>query len=100
MALEEEKEEGDRKVVDAAIRAAKKASRPAKIGVPVQQNANRSKKAKRKTKVTSHGSVFSKDMEQRSNRGEGVRAKKGDAVAGMNKGGKRKGKSVGKGRGK
>lgn len=100
MALEEEKEEGDRKGVDAAIRAAKKASRPAKIGVPVQQNANSSKKAKRKTKVTSHGSVFSKDMEQRSNRGEGVRAKKGDGVAGMKKGGKRKGKSVGKGRGK
>ncbi|ETW74902.1 hypothetical protein HETIRDRAFT_332035 [Heterobasidion irregulare TC 32-1] len=100
MALEEEKEEGDRKGVDAAIRAAKKASRPAKIGVPVQQNANSSKKAKRKTKVTSHGSVFGKDMEQRSNRGEGVRAKKGDRVAGMKKGGKRKGKSVGKGRGK
>lgn len=96
MAMEDNEEMGDGDAVNAAIRSAKKAARPAKIGVP-EKRAIKSKGKKSKTKATKggRGGAFDRDLGQRNTGGEGhegVRAKKGDAIGGMNrkKGGKRK----------
>jgi ATP-dependent RNA helicase DDX27 len=93
MAMEEEDKVGNDAAVKAAIRSAKKSARPAKIGVAQAALPNRRKK-KSGTKVAFRtGSAFERDLEPRIGRGEGVRAKKGDAIAGIGrKGGKRKGK--------
>ncbi|KIJ21730.1 hypothetical protein PAXINDRAFT_173799 [Paxillus involutus ATCC 200175] len=83
MAMEADKEFGDSKVLNAAIRTAKKAARPEKIGNPP------SKSPTQKSKVTSRRrSAFEQDLSGKRGRGEGIRAKKGDAIGGM---GKRKG---------
>lgn len=76
--MEEDKELGDNKSVNAAIRSAKKAARPAKIGVPERKV---SKPPKKKRKVTARsGNTFDSDIGQKSTSREGVRAKKGDTV--------------------
>jgi ATP-dependent RNA helicase DDX27 len=99
MAIEDDKELGDSTAVKAAIRSAKKAARPAKIGVPDKRPSKSNGKAKRPgQKVTPRsGSGFDRDFGQKgesSGTREGVRAKKGDTIGGMGKkkGGKRKGK--------
>ena len=94
MAMEEDAEETG--AIRAAVRSAKKASRPVKIGEPERRpnstKKDRKKKAARTKSVTKpKGGAFEKDMGQRAPR-EGVRAKKGDVIGGMGKkkGGKRK----------
>ena len=95
MAMEEDAEETG--AIRAAVRSAKKASRPAKIGEPERRatsskSKKRDKKAARAKSVTkSKGGAFDRDLGQRPAR-EGVRAKKGDVIGGMGKkkGGKRK----------
>jgi len=82
--------------MNAAIRSAKKAARPAKIGVP-EKRMSKSKGKSGPIKVKARaGGAFDRDIEQKagnSGRREGVRAKRGDAIGGMGKkGGKRKGK--------
>ena len=79
--------------IRAAVRSAKKASRPAKIGEP-ERRQTLTKKDKKKKAVRSKSAksgAFEKEMGQRTVR-EGVRAKKGDVIGGMGKkkGGKRK----------
>ena len=89
--------------IKAAIRAAKKTQRPAKIGEKqpsLPSSKQKSKDKARKAKSISRStSVFDKDLGQRAGASssaaarEGVRAKKGDKIGGMGKkGGKRKGK--------
>jgi ATP-dependent RNA helicase DDX27 len=89
MTMEEDKELGDNKSVNAAIRSAKKAARPAKIGVPERKDS-KSPKKKRKVSVRS-GNTFDSDFGQKSKSREGVRSKKGDAVK-LGKTGGKKGK--------
>lgn len=84
--------------IRAAVRSAKKASRPVKIGEP-ERRATSSKKRERKkaagtksaAKSKGASGAFEKEFGQRPTR-EGVRAKKGDVIGGMGKkkGGKRK----------
>ncbi|CDO71552.1 hypothetical protein BN946_scf184911.g22 [Trametes cinnabarina] len=95
MALDED-DAAETGAIRAAVRSAKKASRPVKIGEPERRPAQSKKKDKKKTArsktVTKlKGSSFEKDLGQRPAR-EGVRAKKGDVIGGMGKkkGGKRK----------
>ena len=86
--MEEDKELGDNKSLNAAIRSAKKSARPAKIGVPERKDSKSSKK--RKVSVRS-GNTFDSDFGQKSKSREGVRSKKGDAVK-LGKTGGKKGK--------
>ncbi|TFK57284.1 DEAD-domain-containing protein [Heliocybe sulcata] len=79
MAMEEDADDG--KAVDAAVRAAKKAARPAKIGEPERRPPGSKKsrdKKNAKTKVggSGRGSAFGQELGQSAKR-EGVRAKKG-----------------------
>ena len=76
LASEEESRE-DKKSADAAIRSAKKAARPAKIGVPSRPASRR--KQKRKSGSSKVG--FSHDQGLRASRSEGIHAKRGDHVA-------------------
>ncbi len=93
MALDED-EGGENGAIKAAVRPAKKASRPAKIGEPerkplkVKQKTEKRKKDRQKVKARA-GGAFERDLGQRAPR-EGVRAKKGDAIGGLGK--KRAGK--------
>lgn len=94
LAMEEDAAETG--AIKAAIRSAKKSSRPAKIG-EVQKKLPSAKdkaKAKRKPKVvSSRAGAFDRDLGQRQQSREGVRSKKSDKIGGMGKkGGKRKGK--------
>ncbi|KAF8078602.1 DEAD-domain-containing protein [Lyophyllum atratum] len=93
MIMEEDAEAGDEKVLNAAIRSAKKSTRPAKIGIP-EQRPSKTKTKNKPRKVTSRvGGAFDRDVEQKAGRREGVRAKKNDAIGGMGKKGKpRRGK--------
>ncbi|KAI0312629.1 DEAD-domain-containing protein [Amylostereum chailletii] len=91
MAIEEDAVE-DRKAVDAAIRSAKKASRPPKIGVPEPRKSAGKSKEKKHAKASRGGGGFDRDLGSRTAAQEGVRAKRGDAIGGMKKSGKRKGK--------
>ena len=93
MAMEEDAAETG--AIRAAVRSAKKASRPAKIGEPERRQTS-TKKDKKKKAVRSKSAkaqksgAFEKELGQRTVR-EGVRAKKGDVIGGMGKkGGKRK----------
>jgi ATP-dependent RNA helicase DDX27 len=94
MALEDDKELGQTGVVNAAIRSAKKAARPAKIGIPVHRSVSTSKRTKARKGTSKAGGAFDRDLSSKAARSEGVRAKKGDAIGGMgkHKGGKRRGK--------
>jgi ATP-dependent RNA helicase DDX27 len=86
--MEEDNELGDNKSLNAAIRSAKKAARPAKIGVPERKD---SKPPKKKRKVSARSkNTFDSDFGQKS-KSEGVRAKRGDIVK-LGKTGGKKGK--------
>ncbi|KAL4069605.1 P-loop containing nucleoside triphosphate hydrolase protein [Scleroderma yunnanense] len=91
MAIEAEKEPGQKGAIDAAIRSAKRQARPGKVGKI--QTKNTTLVGQRKTsKVSSRtGSVFNRDLSAKKNTREGIRAKKGDAIGSMGrgKGGKR-----------
>ncbi|KAL1737761.1 hypothetical protein HDZ31DRAFT_78905, partial [Schizophyllum fasciatum] len=98
--LANEEDEADTKAVDAAIRSAKKAGRPTKIGLPEARPAKsgKSKKKGKPTKVTgsSPGGSFDRDLGQKGSKSsEGIRAKKSDAVGRV---GKKPGKRKGKGK--
>nr|GAT44205.1 DEAD-domain-containing protein [Mycena chlorophos] len=77
LAMEEDKEMGDERATAAAIRSAKKSGRPTKIGLPETRPVTKRAKTKSRPARTKG---FDKDMGQRRSAGEGVRAKKGDAV--------------------
>ncbi|TRM66343.1 P-loop containing nucleoside triphosphate hydrolase protein [Schizophyllum amplum] len=97
--LANEEDEEDSKAVNAAIRSAKKATRPTKIGLPEARTAKpaKSKKKGKPTKVTGSrpGGTFDRDLGQKGAKTEGVRAKKSDAVGRV---GKKPGKRKGKGK--
>lgn len=80
MAREEDEAVGDGKALNAAIRSAKKASRPSKIGLPdtASRHAKSKGAARKKSRVG-----FEKDLGQRNT--EGTRAKRGDSIGGMGK---------------
>lgn len=91
MAREDDEELGDSGAMHAAIRSAKKAARPTKIGVP-EKRPSKSRSKDRKAgpkKVTARaGGAFERDFGQKGSAGgrrEGVRAKRGDTVGGMGK---------------
>jgi ATP-dependent RNA helicase DDX27 len=70
----------ERRATDAAIRSAKKAARPAKIGVPKEPPGRSTSKHKAKgDKLGKAG--FSHDQGSRESRREGIRAKRGDVAA-------------------
>lgn len=95
MAMEEDNDSGHVKAMDAAVRAAKKAFRPAKIGEPERRPSRvkelkEKKRTKGKKALPGRDTGFGKEMGQSAKR-EGVRAKKGVQVgAGRKKGGKRR----------
>ncbi|KAF9015182.1 DEAD-domain-containing protein [Cyathus striatus] len=91
LAMEEDKEMGDDKSINAAIRSAKKTSRPTKIGLPESRPSSLKRAQKAKSKKSTRKVTFETDLGQRGSSREGIRAKKGDSVA-MGKKGKRKGK--------
>ena len=96
MQLEEDKEV-DGKAVNAAIRSAKKAMRPPKIGEPERKPARpQKKKQKSSPRKARSGGIFDNDMGQKSkSSNEGIRAKRSDgSKLGKKTGGKvkRKGK--------
>ncbi|KIY52754.1 DEAD-domain-containing protein [Fistulina hepatica ATCC 64428] len=120
MAAEEDEKAGENaRATSAAIRAAKKAGRPTKLGVPEARAAHvKSKKKSNKSSATAAAaagrvrasagrsgvSVFGMDMgtKKHGHAHEGMRAKKGDTLGRLGKkpgkgkkiaGGKRKGKS-------
>lgn len=80
MAREEDEAVGDGQALNAAIRSAKKASRPSKIGLPdtASRHAKSKGAARKKSRIG-----FEKDLGQRNT--EGTRAKKGDSIGGMGK---------------
>ncbi|CCM01972.1 uncharacterized protein FIBRA_04045 [Fibroporia radiculosa] len=97
MAMEEDDAAGESGAIRAAVRSAKKAARPAKIGQPERRDVSLNKKKekakerKKRGKASMRiGGAFEKDFGQRAVK-EGVRSKKGDAIGGMKKkGAKRK----------
>ncbi|KAL1697166.1 P-loop containing nucleoside triphosphate hydrolase protein [Schizophyllum commune] len=100
--LANEEDEADTNAVAAAIRSAKKASRPTKIGLPEARTAKsgKNKKKGKPVKVTGKraGGTFDRDLGQKgakSSSSEGIRAKKSDAVGRV---GKKPGKRKGKGK--
>ncbi|EMD42037.1 hypothetical protein CERSUDRAFT_129370 [Gelatoporia subvermispora B] len=96
MAMEEDEGAADSTAIRTAVRSAKKASRPKKIGEPeARQPRNKKSDKKSKKKVATRAARgFDKDASQRTTSREGVRAKKGDVIGGMGKkkGGRRKAK--------
>ena len=82
------------------MRTAKKAGKPAKIGMPEARPEKNSSKAKgkkdrgKRVKVTGKGTMFGQDMGDKRRATEGARAKKGDRIKGLgikpSKGGKGK----------
>jgi ATP-dependent RNA helicase DDX27 len=85
LAAEEDEERGDIGAISASVRAAKKTQRPVKIGEAQPKRQQAKKVAKRKKaagRVT--GASFERDLGQKGAR-EGVRARKGDVIAGIGK---------------
>ncbi|KAF9270251.1 DEAD-domain-containing protein [Marasmius fiardii PR-910] len=98
LAMEADNEDGDGGAIKAAIRCAKKAARPVKIGEPERRGpaSSKSKKKSRTSRVSRGGDSFNKDFGEKG-RYEGVRARQGDKIGGVGKKGKfTKGKSKGK----
>ncbi|KAJ7487619.1 DEAD-domain-containing protein [Mycena galericulata] len=87
LAMAEDEELGDDRATKAAIRSAKKSARPAKIGVQVPRKPNKKAGRNGRKKITARtGGAFDRDLGQKGgNSGEGVRAKKGDAVGRVGK---------------
>lgn len=82
-----EEDEAESGAIRAAVRSAKKAIKPAKIG-EAQRGLPQTKKKAKTSKATKGkprtGGRFDSEMGQRPAR-EGVRAKKGDVIGGMGK---------------
>ena len=108
LALEEDDDAADKGAMRAAVRSAKKAIRPAKIGMSENRATKQKTRGKEKKKRRSESlftgqngrSVFDRDMGQK--RGavrEGARARSGDAIKGLSgkKGTGGKGKTKAKG---
>ena len=75
-----EEDETDQRAIGASIRSAKKAMRPAKIGIPeARPQKTKGKKARGVTKKQENMSSFDRDLGQRT-KPEGIRAKKGDSA--------------------
>lgn len=74
--MSEEESKEDKRTTNAAIRSAKKAARPARIGVP-NQLASRRVKSKHKSKSDGLSKVGSHDQGSKVSRREGIRAKRG-----------------------
>jgi len=90
--MEEDAVDGNSGAMDAAIRTAKKTSRPSKIGEP-ERRPQKIKDKKGKKMTSRRGGAFDRDLGDKTIRHEGVRAKRGDAIGGMkSKGAKRKAK--------
>ncbi|KAG6842195.1 nucleolar DEAD-box protein required for synthesis of 60S ribosomal subunit [Blastosporella zonata] len=93
MIMEEDADLGDQKGINAAIRSAKKSSRPAKIGIPDQRPSKTKTKTKPRKVTSRAGGAFDRDFGGKAGgQREGVRAKKSDAIGkkgGSKKGGKR-----------
>ena len=68
----------EKRAADAAIRSAKKAARPAKIGFPKEPRRGTSKHKRKGDRLGKAG--FSHDQGSRGNRREGIRAKRGDVA--------------------
>jgi len=97
MITAEDEELGDQKSLNASIRSAKKAARPAKIGVPERGGLHTAKKKnKSSTKEPRGGGSFESDLSQKSQPREGIRARRDDAVKVGNKGGGNKTKKKGR----
>jgi len=77
MAVEED--ETDHRAIGASIRSAKKATRPAKIGMPEAGPQRAKAKRTRGVPKQKGTSSFDRDLGQRP-KTEGLRAKKGDSV--------------------
>jgi ATP-dependent RNA helicase DDX27 len=103
LAMEEDKESGDVGAISASIRSAKKAGRPARIGeperrAPTKRDKKRDRKSKAKKAVRVSRAGFDQELgHKKGTLNEGVRAKRGDAIGGMGKKGK-KPKATGKAR--
>jgi ATP-dependent RNA helicase DDX27 len=70
----------ERRATDAAVRSAKKAARPTKIGIPKGPSPRRST-SKHKRKGDKLGKAgFSHDQGSKGSRSEGIRAKRGDVA--------------------
>lgn len=82
MAMEVDKEIGGNAGLNAAIRSAKKAAKPSKIGMARPTPVKHAPKSKVRSRTAS---TFELDLSARRTRSEGIRAKKGDAVGGMGK---------------
>ena len=98
MALEEDA--GETRAVQAAIRSAKKAGRPTKIGLPEARPGKSKSKEKRKEKTVGRKGLFDSEIggkrkQSHSGAQEGARAKRSDTVKGFGKKGV-KGKSKAK----
>ncbi|KAJ6519840.1 DEAD-domain-containing protein [Mycena sanguinolenta] len=89
LAMEEDKEIGDDRATQAAIRSAKKSARTPKIGVPLPRAVNKAKSSRKRVKSRA-GGAFERDLGQKGVTGEGVRSKKGDAPGRVGKKGKHK----------
>lgn len=85
MAMEVDKELGDNAGLNAAIRSAKKAARPGKIGLALNKGPTQLKHGPMSKARSRTDSAFEQDLSGRRARHEGIRAKKGDAVGGMGK---------------
>ena len=83
MAMEDDEERGDAGAVRAAIRSAKRAGRPTKIGIPEPKPTKRPK-GKEKKRPNRKVAGFDQDLGD-INRREGARAKKTDAIGGVKK---------------
>lgn len=99
MIAEEDKEFNDQQAISASIRAAKKASRPDKIGVPEKRPTRPAKKSKAK-KLRKGGSAFESDFGSKTASREGIRSRKDDAQKGAKKSGSKGNMIKGKGKGK
>lgn len=82
--MEEDKEAGDDLAIGAAIRSAKKASRPTKIGLPDPKQMKTSKRKSRKV-TSKSGNVFGQEMGRKAVSSEGIRAKRGDSIGRVGK---------------
>jgi ATP-dependent RNA helicase DDX27 len=70
----------DKRAADVAIRSAKKASRPKKIGLPNKPPVKQGKSKHKRKGDTLSKVGFSHDQGPKGSRREGIRAKRGDAA--------------------
>lgn len=85
MVMEVDKEIGDNAGLNAAIRSAKKAAKPGRIGMTLSKGPTQPKLGPKSKGRSRSVSAFGQDLSARKARGEGIRAKRGDAVGRMGK---------------